>query len=98
MRVEEVMTRKHVELPRGEDPTTVPALVARLDRDETIRQTLNVPLDRLGRRGRLVHFRLELLDARRIVLKRRANFRLEVVDNDKVGEEWEDVFDFDQVC
>ena len=51
----------------------------------------------LGLRTLGVHLCLELVDVRRVAFERGANLLLEVVDDNEVGEEWEDVFYLEQI-
>lgn len=60
-------------------------------------QVGDVALDRFCTPSRLVHLALEAFNVRRVILESVANLVFEVIDNDKVGEKWQDVFDFEQV-
>lgn len=95
--MEEVLTREHVELPRHQSEPTLPALVAHLHRDESVCEVVDVLLDRFCRRGSFVHFGSQFLNLGRVVFERVANLGFEVIDDHKVWEEGQNVFDFDQI-
>ena len=95
--VEGVLAREDVELSREELLSTAPAPFRGIDDHEPVAEVRNVGLDRLGRPGRVVHVALEALNVGRVALERGADLVLEVVDDDKVGEEGQDVFNLEEV-
>lgn len=93
--MERVLAREDVELAREELLAAAATALGGVDDDETIAEVGNVSLDRLGAARRVVHVALEALNVRRVALERGADLVLEVVDDDKVGEERQDVLDFE---
>ena len=95
--MERMVAREHIKLPRQQQ---LPALRARLpspNRHEPVLQVRDVLLDRVRRLRRVVHLLLELVDVRGVALERVRVLLFEVVDDDEVGEEGEDVLDFEDV-
>lgn len=97
VRMERVPTWEHIELPRQQCELAVRTSLACIDRYEAVLQRRDVCLDGGRIRGRLVHFSAKAVNVRRVPLERITYLILEVVDNDKVGEEGEDVFDLQEV-
>lgn len=88
-----VAARKNVEGAAHQAAAASVAAVVGVDEHEAPLEVLDFGLDELGRRRRLVHLGLEALDLGRARLERRADLDLDVVDDNKVGEERENVFD-----
>ncbi len=91
-----MVAREDVELACHQRLRTGRAALLRVDGDEAFLERSDVLLDRLSVVCRLVHLCLQRIDVRRVALERSADLVLEVVDDDEIGEEREDVLDFEQ--
>ena len=98
VRVERVVAREDVELARHERERARRAALRRVDGDEALLQRGDVLLDGVRVARCLVHVRLERVDVRRVALEGGADLFFEVVDDYKVWEEGEDVFDLEEGC
>lgn len=97
VRVESMLTREDVELPRKQRVVACRAVLGGFNRHKAFAESPNVLLDSIGAASRLVHLVLESIDATGVALECGTDLFFEIIDNDKVGEEWQNVFDREQV-
>ena len=97
IRMECVMTGENKELPREQRLVTRSAPLVRVDRDEAFFEGGDVLLDGFGVSCGFVHFRFQAVDMCRVALERGADLVFEVIYDHKIWEEWQDIFDLQQV-
>lgn len=97
IRMERMLTGKNVESLGYQSQSTLPALVRLVDGNETIPQILNILLDRFRRLSRVVHLGPERFNLGSIFFQSRAYFQFKIVNDHKVGEKGQDVFNLDQI-
>ena len=96
VRVEGMLARKHVELPRQKLRSAYIALGCCVHHNESILQLGNVASDGIGSLCGSIHLLLEPLDLARVAFKRFADVLLEVVNGDEVWEEGEYILDLEK--
>jgi hypothetical protein len=94
--VEGMLTREDIELPRQQLHPTTPTLLIRINDDEPLVQLLDISLDRVCSPRCVAHVSLEAFDVRGVGFEGVADLVFEGVDDYEVGEEGEDVFDFEE--
>lgn len=93
--MERVLTREDVELPCQKQEGAYRASFSRINSHESVFQLRYILLDGLRSVGSLVHLPLEHLDMGGVPLKSMSNFFLEVINNNKIGEERQYVLDLE---
>ena len=96
--MESMPAREDVELPIEQLLFADIALLQRINRDKPRAELVNVLFDRLRALARFVHLPFEILDSLRVGLESIANLVLEVVNDDKVWEVRQYVFDGQQLA
>lgn len=95
--MEAMMTREYIELPCKQQLFALGAKCIRVDGDKPILESRNILFDALRRRGCLIHLTLQLLDMTRVLLQSMCNLLLEIVDDHKVREERQYIFNLQQI-
>lgn len=95
--MEGMLTWENVKLSREQWIRALRATLVDIQRDESVFEIRDVFLDGFCASSRFVHFGFERLDVIAVPLKSIADLFLEVIDDDKVGEERQNIFDLDEV-